>query len=308
MKIVLAGGTGLIGKNLIKRLVEEGHMVNVLSRTRPETGAETHGQIQYIQWDGENVGEWIEKLNGAEVVINLAGEPIAGKRWSTGQKEKILSSRIAPTRTLVKAIEQINPQPGLLINASAVGYYGNVDEGEVTESHTPGKGFLADTCLRWEREAAKASDLGVRVVSLRISLVLSQEGGALPRLMMPYRFFAGGYLGSGRQWMPWIHIDDLIGIMMFVIANPELNGPLNAVSPEPITMKEFAKVLGKVTGKPAWLPVPSIALKLILGEMAGMLLEGQKAVPRKLLENGFSFKFERLEEALSDLLKNKIKT
>jgi len=299
MKIVVAGGTGFIGSNLVKRLAESGHSVVVMSRSnRP-----SEGNVIYARWDGATASDWTDAVSGADAIINLAGEPIAGKRWSRHQKDKILRSRIEPTRALVSAIELTGRKPDLLLNASAVGYYGSVEAGDVDESVPAGKGFLAETCISWENEASKAAEHGIRVVALRIGLVLSTAGGALPRLMLPFRLFAGGRLGSGSQWMPWIHIDDLVGMIMFILTDKELHGPVNAVSPEPVTMKEFVKVLGMVMRRPSWLPVPSFALRLMLGEMSEMLLNGQRAVPKKISSRGYRFGFSRLEEALNNLLK-----
>lgn len=303
MKIVIAGGTGFIGKNLVQRLVNAGHSVIVLSRRETSAAADANDKVQHVRWDGKTTGAWSDHFRGAEVIINLAGEPIAGKRWTLKQKEKIIQSRIAPTKALVTAIQQASPRPGLLLNASAVGYYGSVEKGEVYESSPPGTGFLADTCVKWEREAARTSDLGVRVVMIRTGVVLSMDGGALPRFLFPFRIFAGGHLGAGSQWMPWIHVDDLIEALMFIISNNELYGPFNAVSPEPVTMRKFAKVLGKVIRRPAWMPVPSFLLRLMLGEMSYMLLTGQKAIPKKLIDSGFRFRFNRLDDALANLLK-----
>ena len=303
MKIVIAGGTGFIGKKLVKRLLDDGCSVVILSRKLKPGEAESDGKIQYAQWDASTVGDWAFHLQNAEAVINLTGEPIAGKRWTDKQKKKIVQSRIAPTRALVAAIEQSSPRPGLLLNASAVGYYGDVEKGEVDETYPPGTGFLADTCALWENEAMAAAGLGVRIVLIRIGVVLSTGGGALPKLLLPFKLWLGGHLGTGAQWMPWIHQDDLVSAIVFILNNPDLYGPFNCVSPAAVTMREFAKILGSVIGRPSWMPVPSFALRLLLGEMSEMLLTGQKAVPKKLLGNGFQFKFNRLDEAFVDLLK-----
>ncbi len=303
MKIVIAGGTGFIGRKVVQRLSADGHSVVILSRKPVPIGVVSDGKIEYAQWDATTVGDWAVHLQKAEAVINLSGEPIAGKRWTDKQKENILQSRIAPTRALVRAIEQSSPKPGLLLNASAVGYYGNVEKWEVDETYPPGTGFLADTCTRWEREAMATAGLGVRIVTIRIGVVLSNKGGALPRLLLPFRLWFGGHLGTGAQWMPWIHQDDLVNAIVFILNNPDLYGPFNCVSPVPVSMREFAKVLGSVIGRPSWMPVPSFVLRLLLGEMSEMLLTGQKAVPNKLLTSGFQFKFKRLDEAFIDLLK-----
>ena len=302
MKIVIAGGTGLIGSKIVKRLTNEGNSVIILTRGIKKSLLQDNNRIKYVQWNPAIVGSWTDHLSGADAVINLSGESIAGKKWSDKQKEKIIQSRIIPTGTLVSGMEQISPRPGLLLNASAVGYYGNVEVGEVDESYPAGEGFLANTCKRWEKESLKASALDVRVVNLRIGMVLSREGGALPRLLQPFRFFVGGHFGNGNQWMPWIHIDDLVSAVCFILNKHEIYGPVNGVSPSPVTMKQFSKILGKVMEKPSAIPVPAFVLKLMLGEMAEMLLTGQKAVPKKLLEYGFQFHFTKLDEALKNLL------
>jgi len=302
MKIVIAGGTGLIGSKLVKRLTDDGNSVIILTRGTKKSPLQDNDRIKYVQWNPAIVGSWTGHLSHADAVINLSGESIAGKRWSDKQKEKIIQSRIIPTGTLVSGMEQISPRPGLLLNASAVGYYGNVEDGEVDESYPAGNDFLAKTCELWEKESLKASALGVRVVNLRTGLVLSREGGALPRLLQPFRFFVGGHFGSGNQWVPWIHIDDLVSAICFILVKYEIYGPVNGVSPSPVTMKQFSKILGKVMGRPSAIPVPAFVLKLMLGEMAVMLLAGQKAVPKKLLNYGFQFQFTQLDEALKNLL------
>ena len=302
MKIIIAGGTGFIGKKLVDRLIDDENSVVVLSRKSAPSRSENGGKFKYAQWDTANVGEWANHLKDAHAVINLSGEPIAGKRWTRNQKEKIVRSRIIPTGTLVSAIGRSSPKPGLLLNASAVGYYGNVPDGEIDESSPNGTGFLSDTCVRWESESMKAAEMGVRVVNLRIGLVLSSDGGALPRLTAPFRFWAGGSLGNGKQWMPWIHVDDLISAIKFILTNYELYGPVNGVSPAPVIMKDFSKVVGKVMKRPSWMPVPSFVLRILLGEMAEMLTTGQKAIPKKLKDFGFQFKYNTLNDALTDLL------
>lgn len=301
MKIVIAGGTGLIGSRIVERLSKDRNSIVILTRGTKQPYSENNDNITYVKWNPSITDRWIDHLSHADAVINLSGESIAAKRWSKKQKEKIIQSRVIPTQTLVSGIRQVSPRPGLLLNASAVGYYGNVADGEVDELYPVGQGFLAETCFQWEKESFNASPLGVRVVNLRIGMVLSGEGGALPRFAMPFKLFLGGYFGNGNQWMPWIHIDDLVSAIVFILTNHEIYGPVNAVSPSPVTMKQFSKILGHVINKPSFIPVPSFILKLILGEMSEMLLTGQKAVPKKLLQYGFQFKFNKLEEALKDL-------
>ena len=217
----------------------------------------------------------------------------------------IVNSRVDATRALVEAIEKAKRKPRVLINASAVGYYGNIPEGDVTEAHPMGEGFLASTCCQWEKESVVAEKMGVRTVLLRLGIVLEKDGGVLRKMIPLFKIFAGGYFGSGRQWFPWIHRDDVVGIILFALDNGAISGPTNATAPRPVTMRDFCHELGKVLKRPSWIPVPGFALKLMLGEMSSMLLGGQKAIPIKLLDNHYSFKFAKLEDALrSSLVKH----
>lgn len=304
MNIVIAGGTGFIGKALVERLLNDNHNVVVLTR-KPKLHATSHPSPVFEQWDARTVTQWHQHFNNADAVINLTGEMIAGRRWTKKQKEKILNSRVNATRAIVTAIEQAEKKPSVFINASGVGYYGNVPEGDVTESFPAGNDFLARVCQQWETAALAAQQYGVRVVTPRFGVVLGSGGGALPRMMMPFRFFAGGYLGSGKQWFPWIHRDDVINAMLFLIQDNSLSGAVNFVAPDAVTMKEFCKTLGKIMHSPSWTFVPSFVLRIALGEMAEMLLTGQKVVPKKLLEAGFEFLYPKLEDALENVVKEK---
>ena len=299
MKIMIAGGTGFIGGDLVAQLRSKGHELFLLSRSEKKSA---DSNIHYLPWDGKSSGSWGSQMSAMDAVINLAGEPIAGKRWSAAQKDKILQSRILGTRAIIEAISKSNPKPKLLINASAVGYYGNVPEGDVSETHTKGKGFLADTCEAWENEALRAQAVGLRTVLLRTGIVLERGGGALSKMLPPFQFFAGGPLGSGRQWFPWIHREDVVRILLFALENEAISGAVNTTAPNPVTMREFCRDLGKVMHRPSWAPVPGLALKILLGEMSEMLLGGQKALPEKLLKHQFIFKFPNLEGALADIL------
>lgn len=299
MKIMIAGGTGFIGGDLVAQLRSKGHELFLLSRSEKKSA---DSNIHYLPWDGKSSGSWGSQMSAMDAVINLAGEPIAGKRWSAAQKDKILQSRILGTRAIIEAISKSNPKPKLLINASAVGYYGNVPEGDVNETHAKGKGFLADTCEAWENEALRAQAVGLRTVLLRTGIVLERGGGALSKMLPPFQFFAGGPLGSGRQWFPWIHRQDVVRILLFALENEAISGAVNTTAPNPVTMREFCRDLGKVMHRPSWAPVPALALKILLGEMSEMLLGGQKALPEKLLKHQFIFKFPNLEGALADIL------
>jgi uncharacterized protein (TIGR01777 family) len=303
MNIVVAGGTGFVGGALVQHLVREGHRVVLLTR-RPAT-AEATKSIQLCAWDGKNQGAWSRALHDADAVINLAGESIA-TRWSEIQKAKIIQSRLDATQAIVTAIRAAGKRPKVLMNASAIGYYGHVPDGKVTENHPKGTGFLADTCEAWEQAAGEAKSLGVRVVLLRIGVVLEKGGGALAKMLPPFQFFMGGPLGKGSQWFSWIHRDDLIGAILFALRHENLSGPVNATAPNPATMKDFCHTLGRVMHRPSFAPVPELVLKLLLGEMAQeMLLSGQRVVPSKLQEGGYAFQHPLLEEALHAILHRK---
>ena len=245
-------------------------------------------------------GDWAGVLDGVDAVVNLAGAGIADRRWSAGRKREIESSRLLATRSLVAAIQLASRPPQVLVSASGVGYYGPRGGEIVTESTTPGRDFLAAVCIAWEREAEKASSLA-RVATVRTGLVLDAEGGALARMLLPFRFGVGGRLGSGAQFMPWIHRDDWVRLVRWMIAEPDARGPFNATAPNPVANAEFSRALGRALHRPAVLPVPAIALRVALGEMADLLLAGQRAIPAKAMEMGFRFRFTTLDEALADL-------
>jgi uncharacterized protein len=305
MNIVIAGGTGYIGAELVKRLLEANHSVVLLARNPANVPAVLsrylNSSLSIMQWDGATPGDWQKSIDSADAVINLAGESIAAKRWTTLQKTKLLDSRINPTRLIVKAIANAKKKPKVLINASAVGFYGGSVPGDITESAPPGKGFLADLCREWENEAKKVEAYGVRLVLLRTGIVIGRNGGALEKMLLPFKLFAGGPIGSGKQWMPWIHLEDEIGIILFALEHGSLAGPINVSAPLPVTMGDFAVALGRAVHRPSWAPVPGFVLKIALGEMAGMLLGGQKAIPAKLLEHGFVFRYPSLDAALSEI-------
>lgn len=295
MKVVLAGGSGFIGRRLTAALAGAGHHVAVLSR---RSGA---GSVRTIVWDGRTQGPWAEEVRTADAVVNLAGESIAARRWTRAQKELLRSSRLDPTRALVRAMTS-RTTPGTLVSTSAVGYYGDVPDGVVTEEHPPGTGFLADLSVEWESAAREAESSGTRVVLPRIGVVLDRNGGALERMVPFFRSYLGGPLGSGRQWFPWVHLDDVVGAILFALATPALAGPANLTAPHPVSMKVFAASLGRALGRPSWAPVPPFALRLLLGEMAGMLLGGQRAVPAALLRHGYTFRHPELDPALVSAL------
>lgn len=261
-------------------------------------------KVKVIEWDNSSPLSSIYKLQETDVVINLTGESIGNRRWSNLVKQEILASRIRTTSAIVTAINNRTIQPKVLINASAVGYYGPRQDEEITESEEAGQDFLAQVCRDWEEEAYKVQSDITRVVTIRIGVVLGSEG-ALNRMVMPFKFYLGGPLGKGNQWISWIHIQDLTSMIRFIIEHQELTGPINATTPDPVRMRDFNEVLGEVITRPSWLPTPELLLKIVLGQMAEMLLHGQRVVPKKILNAGFEFKFPKLRSALEDILGNK---
>lgn len=284
MKIVGTGLSGLIGRALADRL-EQNHEIVRLKRA-----------------DLSRPDEWSRAIEGSGAVINLSGENIAAKRWTPKQKEELRSSRLRTTEALVNAIAKTSQAPGVLINASAVGIYGPRDSSPLDETAGPGRGFLSEMCQEWETVAKKAEAYGVRVVFLRTGIVLDKEQGALAKMAAPFRWFVGGPLGDGKQYLSWIHLEDEVNAIIHCLKNRSVAGPVNLAAPDPVTMKEFTTVLGRVLKRPSFVPVPGFALRILLGEMSEMLLTGQKAVPTKLLSTGFQFRFPSLEPALRDLL------
>ncbi len=299
MKIVIAGGTGFVGKLLRNKLLSSGHEVTVLTRSQ---GAATTAREKFVAWDGKTLGDWAACLDGADAVINLAGENIATVRWTAARKRVIVSSRVDATRAIVSAIQSARKKPAVLINASAVGYYGDVPDGFLTDASSRGKGFLAETCEQWEAEAGKAAHFGTRVVLARLGPVLGEKGGMLSRMVLPFRYFLGALPGTGRQWIPWIHHEDVTGVFLFILENVDFSGPVNVTSPGPVTMKVFCEMLAKILRRPCGFPIPGFLLKLFLGEMSSMLLFSQKAFPVKLIRTGYRFQYPMLPEALGSLL------
>ncbi|MFO0658750.1 MAG: TIGR01777 family oxidoreductase [Polyangiaceae bacterium] len=298
--ILVSGGTGFIGKKLVRALLARGDRVWVLTRSGSEKKV-PEGATALV-WDATSIGPWASKLNETDVVVHLAGEPVIGARWSDSQKQKIRDSRVVSTRLLVEAIRNATQRPHAFVCASAVGYYGDRDPNEVIDEESkPGTGFLADVVKAWEHEAAQAGELGIREARVRIGIVLG-DGGALEKMLTPFKMFVGGPLGSGRQAMPWIHGDDMVGLLLFAIDRDEVRGPMNGTAPNPVTMREMAEALGRVLKRPSWIPAPTFALRVVLGESADAVLTGQRVFPKVAERLGYSFKFRDIEPALRDLL------
>lgn len=298
--IIVTGATGLIGRNISNALIKNNENVIVFSRRPEEAKKIIKGATSYVFWDYEN-SNWKKYLNKADAVINLAGENIASKRWTKKVKRKIYDSRILSTRALVNAIIETGNKPECFISASAVGFYGNRED-EVDEYSDKGNGFLASLVNDWENESKRLEDYNVRVVSIRLGTVLSKEGGALQKLIKQFNYYLGGTIAGGNQWFPWIHIDDAVGIFLMALNNPEIKGVLNGVSPTQVKQKEFVSILSKYLNKPCYLNIPAFLLRFILGELALVLLEGARVIPRRTLEYGYKFKYEDIDESLSNLL------
>jgi uncharacterized protein (TIGR01777 family) len=316
LRVALTGATGLIGSRLVARLRERGDEVTVLSRDPDRARrdvwpvpsgipskrtARPRSEMEVVGWDPMSGPAPAEALAGREGVVHLAGEPIA-QRWSADVKRRIRDSREAGTRHLIAGLAEAQPRPSVLVSASGVDYYPDSGDREMTEDDPPGEGFLADVCRAWEAEAQRASDLGVRVVRLRTGVVLSREGGALAKMLPPFRLGVGGPVAGGRQWMSWIHLDDIAGMYVAALDDERWSGPVNAGSPQPATNRDFSRALGRALRRPAFAPVPAFALRLLYGDMAQIVTTGRRAVPARALDLGYEFVHPDLDEALRSAL------
>jgi len=305
LRILISGSTGMIGSALAGALQKQGHEVAGLVRptTRVRrTSAETSGQQQAVSWDPE-AGTLDQTAEGADAVVHLAGASIAEGRWTAARKRALRDSRIAATNSLINSLKQLSRPPRIFIGGSAIGFYGDRGDEELTESSPPGSDFLADLTRQWEAASLRASEFGARTVVLRTGIVLDKNGGALPRMLLPFRFGAGGRLGSGRQWMSWLALEELVAMIQFALTANSVTGPTNAVSPHPVRNAEFTKVLARVLRRPAIFPAPAFALRLALGEMAdALLLSSQKVLPSRFESLGYRFALPDLESALRAVL------
>lgn len=300
MRIVITGGTGLIGSAVAHEMGGAGHEVVILSRDLSKV-KKLPPSTRAVQWDGRTGAGWSSLLDGDTAIVHLAGESIAAGRWTESRKRRIRESRVESGRAVLEAIRQAKEKPKTLLQGSAVGFYGPHGDEVITEGHPPGSDFLADVCVDWEASTADAEALGVRRALLRTGIVLSGDGGALPKMSLPFKLGAGGPLGGGRQWLPWIHLADEVGAIRFLLERDDARGPFNLSAPQPLTNRDFSRALGKALHRPSLAPAPGFALRLVLGEMADMLLNGQRAVPQRLLEMGYVFRFPEALQALRNL-------
>ena len=298
MKCIISGGTGFIGRHLVDRLLKNGHYVGVWSR---KPGLDKRTAVATHSWDPLAGDPPLESLNGMDCVIHLAGENVA-QRWTPDVKRRIRDSRVLGTQRIVDMIERVLHKPKVLVCASAIGIYGDRGDEILTEASVPGTGFLADTCRAWEAEADRARRYGMRVVKIRIGFALGRDGGALQKMIPAFRAFAGGRLGSGKQWMPWIHVDDVAEIFAHAVEN-EISGVWNATAPHPVRNSEFTKELARAVGRPALFPVPPPALKLVFGEFAQHMLDSARVMPEAAIQAGFRFRHTDLAESLRDILR-----
>jgi uncharacterized protein len=305
MKIAVTGATGFVGKRLVERLQAEGHHVLVLTR-KPDQAkqvfpAASFPNIKIVGYSPLESGDWQQSLTGCDGVVNLAGAPIAESRWTPERKQEILESRTIGTQKIVEAIAKANPKPTVLVNSSAIGYYGTSETQTFDETHSPGNDFLAQVCQAWEAEATKVKESGTRLVILRTGIVLGM-GGALAKLLLPFRMFAGGPLGSGRQWFSWIHRDDLVNLILRALVQPDMEGVFNATAPNPVRMSELCQTLGQLMNRPSWLPVPDFALEMLLGDAAQVVLQGQQVLPKRTQASGFEYQYPTVKQALAEIL------
>jgi uncharacterized protein (TIGR01777 family) len=302
LRVAITGASGLVGSALAGSLLARGDEVTALSRDPERTRSRLPEGARSERMARGAPEALARVISGHDAVVNLAGEPVIGRRWNDAVRRELRDSRIEGTNTVVAAMAAAASPPRILVNASAVGYYGHREEPEITEEEGPGTDFLAELSVAWEAAARRAAEAGARVVVLRIGIVLSAEGGALARLLPPFRFFVGGPIGNGRQGFPFIHIDDLVGLLLHALDHEEISGPMNATAPHPVSNAAFGQALGRVLGRPSWLPVPRLALRLVIGAAAAVLAAGQRAVPRRALDTGYEFRFPDVDSALHDLL------
>ena len=300
MKVAITGATGFVGSRLVERLQEQGHQPLILTRNRA-TALNAFPNLEIVAYTPTESGSWQQAIAGCDAVVNLAGEPIAESRWTPKHKQEILESRRVGTQKIVEAITLANPKPSVLINTSAIGYYGTSETASFDEMSPAGSDFLAEVCQAWEEEAQKVKEAGVRLVILRSGIVLG-NGGALAKMIPPFKLFAGGPLGTGKQWFSWIHREDIVNLILFALTQPDVEGVLNATAPNPVRMSELCQAIGEILNRPSWLPVPSFVPEALLGEGAKVVLEGQQVLPKRTISKGFDYQYPIVKQALSEIL------
>ncbi|MCC3449766.1 MAG: TIGR01777 family oxidoreductase [Microcoleus sp. PH2017_15_JOR_U_A] len=305
MKVAIAGATGFVGSRLVEKLQAAGHQVVVLSRDAAKAGrvfpASAYPNLDVVAYTPAESGDWQNSIAGCDAVVNLAGVPIAEERWTAARQQAILDSRRLTTAKLVEAIVNANPKPSVFVSASAIGYYGTSETAEFDESSPAGNDFLAAVCKDWEAAAQPAKNAGTRLAILRLGIVLGM-GGALAKMLPPFKLFAGGPIGTGKQWFSWIHREDVVDLILYSLQNSQVQGVLNATAPNPVRMNELCQTLGEVLSRPSWLPVPGFALEMLLGDGAKVVLEGQKVLPKQTLASGFQYQYPMLKLALEEIL------
>jgi uncharacterized protein (TIGR01777 family) len=300
VKILITGGTGFVGTQLTSRLIQDGHEVTILSRSSKRSGEVPRG-ISYLQGDPTQKGSWQEAIKNHDAVINLAGASIFAK-WTEEYKKAIRGSRVSTTRNLVEGIKANAKMKTTFFSTSAVGYYGFCGDDELVEESPPGNDFLARMAVEWEGEALKAGERGARVVITRFGIVLGEKGGALGQMIPLFKKFIGGPIGSGRQWFSWVHIKDLSEAFVFLMKHPEISGPVNVCAPNPVRNRDLAKALGKVLHRPSFMPAPGFMVRWVLGEFGSVILEGQRVIPKRLLDSRFAFQYPEIEKALQGII------
>ncbi|MBL8795345.1 MAG: TIGR01777 family oxidoreductase [Planctomycetia bacterium] len=307
MKVFITGGTGLVGGRLISLLKQRQHEVVLLSRRASAARERFGATCTIVEGDPMQAGPWMDAAAGCDAVIHLAGENIFGRRWNEDYKKLLIESRVKSTANVVQALARnpkgANGTPKVLVNASAIGYYGPHGDEEIDENSPPGNDFLARLCVEWEQAAQAATTHGMRVAIVRVGVVLDKGGGALGKMLLPFKMGVGGPVGSGKQWMSWIHNDDMAGLFALPLENAAASGPINGVAPQPVTNKEFSKALGRALSRPAFMPTPGFGLRLMLGEVANVVTSGQRVLPHKAKELGYEFRFAGIDGALADVLK-----
>ncbi|WP_373536649.1 TIGR01777 family oxidoreductase [Microcoleus sp.] len=305
MKVAIAGATGFVGSRLVEKLQADGDRVVVLSRDAAKAGrvfpASAYPNLEVVAYTPAESGDWQNSIAGCDAVVNLAGVPIAEEKWTPARQQAILDSRKLTTEKLVEAIVNANPKPSVFVSASAIGYYGTSETAEFDENSPAGNDFLATVCKEWETAAQPAKNADTRLAILRLGIVLGM-GGALAKMLPPFKLFAGGPIGTGKQWFSWVHREDVVDLILYALQNSQVEGVLNATAPNPVRMNELCQTLGEVLNRPSWLPVPSFALELLLGDGAKVVLEGQKVLPKQTLASGFQYQYPTLKLALEEIL------